>query len=187
MLVAIGIIGTTFVLRGRPGSASVPSEGRSVSTVAAAPVAGQAPERSASAQGNAPQPQSMMMAAAPSEQELAKEAEVATRKFEAIFAADRPEPVEDSKTEQALTRALESRLVQEARSQPLNAQVACRSSMCRIESNFRPGEEASEWSTRLLLEMGRTFGAVTTVFPPGGANQKKVVMYAFRPGHEPPR
>ncbi len=108
-------------------------------------------------------------------------------RHEAQWDADTAEPVRATETEQQWQTAGDARLVKEAVSQPDYVATRCKARMCRIEGSFPANADSNEWATRLLLEMGASFGASSIVTLPASDGRKEVVVYAYRLGREPPR
>jgi len=108
-------------------------------------------------------------------------------KMEAVWNADGDDAMAAAKSEQKLAAAADSRIAKEAQELPDQYQFACRSSMCRIEGDFKAGSSGGEWATRMLLQMGSEFGSSSIVTLPGKNGKDQVVIYAFRPGHVLPR
>jgi hypothetical protein len=107
-------------------------------------------------------------------------------KNEARWAADATAQAEAAKLEQKLMSAAASDGVTALPFQPDRMQVACKRSMCRIESDFPPGSSSGEWTTRMLLMLGGEIASSQWVAEtlPNGA--KRSVLYAYRVGHAPP-
>lgn len=119
--------------------------------------------------------------------ENARRAQQQSQLFEKAFANDMPDAAQGARIEAQWFDASQGALVREARSQPLEFDVACKSSMCRMEAAFPSMEESDEWMTRMQLQMGGVIGHTTMVILPGPEGQKKVVLYAYREGREPRR
>jgi hypothetical protein len=107
-------------------------------------------------------------------------------KNEARWAADANAQAEAARLEQKLVAAAASDGVTAVPFQPDRMQVACKRSMCRIESDFPPGSSSGEWTTRMLLMLGGEIASSQWVAEtlPNGA--KRSVLYAYRVGHAPP-
>lgn len=121
------------------------------------------------------------------QQEGARRAQQQSQFFEKAFAADAPDAAQGTGIEGQWFDALQVPMVREARNQPLDFSVMCKSSLCRMEAAFPSMEESDDWTTRMHLQMGGAIGRTTTVILPGPEGQKKVVVYAYRLGREPRR
>ena len=107
--------------------------------------------------------------------------------MERLWAADAADTTMAG-VEQDIAGIARSPRVLDVREQPATIDaIACRASMCRIESTFANNGGGAEWSTRLVMEMAGTFATSTLVTLPGADGRNKVVLYAFKPGKEPRR
>lgn len=109
-------------------------------------------------------------------------------RLEKNWAADHTDPRQTAEVERNLVEKSASPALLEVRDQPSKiTSIGCRSTMCRIEASFPGGSSPSEWTTRMLIEMGPAFQTSTMVSMPGEKGQATVVLYAFRPGVDPNR
>jgi hypothetical protein len=116
-----------------------------------------------------------------------RDRDAAARKLEAAWSADAAAPQVATQTEQKLLEAMETGLASQARFQPTTSVPSCRASLCRIEAEFAPGEDGNNWATRLLLDMGGTFGNTTTLQYQQPEGRSQLVVYAFRLGKQLPQ
>lgn len=133
------------------------------------------------------QPPTAAMPPNPIEMQAAglRDAQEASARLEARWAADREDPVTATRIEQRILAAADSEALLEVRSQPLRYEASCRSDLCRLEADFGPGVDANEWPTRMLLVMGNTFESASTVILPSAKGGYQAVVYAFKPGRTP--
>lgn len=108
-------------------------------------------------------------------------------KNEARWNLDAPAPIESTKLEQTLLSAAGSESVEQVRFKPEKLEVQCKSSMCRIETEFARGADTTEWATRLLLTTGAEFGNVNFVGERLPDGKERMVMYSYRLGTNPPQ
>lgn len=107
------------------------------------------------------------------------------RELDAQFTAQGPAPVPDSAPQQ-VTAAFNSDAVMAAINAPQSKDVHCRAGMCLIQARFAPGAEGSDWSSRMLLEVGAglpDYRMVSVPQPDGGYELR---IYASRPGQSGP-
>ncbi len=116
-----------------------------------------------------------------------RDRDAAARKLEAAWNVDAAAPQLATQTEQKLLEAMDTGLASQARFQPISSLPSCRASLCRIEGEFAPGQDGNNWATRLLLDMGGTFGNTTTVQYRQPDGRSQIVLYAFRLGKTPPQ
>lgn len=123
----------------------------------------------------------------PSREELLREAELQASKHERQWQFDAVTDVEQSLQveEQFNLVATSPRLLAEVRSQPVRFDAKCRSTMCRIESGFAKDADPDGWVSRVLVDMGSTFGATTSIALPQANGEISVVTYAYRTGRAP--
>lgn len=108
-------------------------------------------------------------------------------KNEARWNSDGAAPVEAARMEQTLLAAMTTDGVVTAQFQPESFDVQCKSSMCRIESNFAPGADGNEWATRMLLAMGGEIASGDSVVERLPEGRQRLVLYGYRAGRVPPR
>ena len=112
--------------------------------------------------------------------ELAEQAQRG-RELDAQFAAQPAAPRIDPVPQQVLA-AFASDGVLGAIAVPRTRNVACRAQACLIQGTFAAGDDAVDWTTRLMLEIGETLPDYRTVdvsLPDGG---HEIRIYAARPG-----
>lgn len=145
--------------------------------------------RSVPAVAVAPLPINAPAAADPSVQSRQNAIEAA--RLEKLWIADTTgasDPALAVQTENGLIEKVSSAGVKQVREQPAKLEdIACRQSMCRIESTFAPGTSGGEWATHVLMEMGATFGTSNIVSSPTKDGGSTLVIYAFRLGVDPKR
>jgi len=109
-------------------------------------------------------------------------------RLEAVWSADKANPMHTQRTEEALLAAMHSEGVLEIAEQPDRVvDIGCRASMCRIESDFRVGRSGNEWATRVLIGTASEFGSSTFVTLPFEDGSNKLVIYAFKLRKNPRR
>jgi hypothetical protein len=116
-----------------------------------------------------------------------RDRDAAARKLESAWSADAAAPQVAAQTEQKLLEAMETGLSSQARFQPTTSAPSCRASLCRIEAEFAAGQDGNDWATRLLLDMGGTFGNTTTLQYEQPEGRSQLVVYAFRLGKQLPQ
>jgi hypothetical protein len=118
--------------------------------------------------------------------EAARKSQQVSTRLEAIWSAEKTNPTQTQQAEQALLAAMNSEGVLEIPEQPDRVvEIGCRASMCRIESEFPPGNSGSEWATRVLLVAAAEFGSSTFVSSSTETGESRLVVYAFRLGNDP--
>ena len=116
----------------------------------------------------------------------ARQSHETSTRLEAIWSADKANPMQTRHTEQALVAAMSSEGLLEVPEQPGRVvDIGCRASMCRIESEFPAGYSGAEWATRLLIGAAPEFGTSTFVTLPSEGGANKFVIYAFKLGKDP--
>ncbi|WP_460758582.1 hypothetical protein [Lysobacter fragariae] len=102
------------------------------------------------------------------------------RELQRSFAAQAPAPASDS-TPQQVIAAFGSDEVLQALDVPKSQNVSCRANMCLIRATFPLGADSSDWSTRVMLELGAALPSYSTGYvrqPDGGY---ELQLYAARP------
>lgn len=117
-------------------------------------------------------------------EEALQAARLAMAKWESAWNMDGADPGNDARIERAISDAITSEFVAQVREKPMEVTATCRVSMCRIEGRFPASADGTEWSTRVLLAMGATFGASATVRLPLNNREDRVITYATRLGRE---
>jgi hypothetical protein len=120
--------------------------------------------------------------------EAERKSHEASTRLEAVWSADKANPMQTRRTEQALLAAMNSEGVLELPEQPSRVvAIGCRATMCRIESEFQTVNSGTEWATRVLMGAMGEFGTSTFVPLPSEAGGTRLVIYAFKPGKDPRR
>jgi hypothetical protein len=109
-----------------------------------------------------------------------------SERMEQRWAADAHDPAAAQAIVGGLLQTLGAERMTQVRDQPARvAGVDCRATLCRIEAVFPEGKSGNEWATRLLMELGGTFGGSELVVLPGAVGEQNLVVYAYRAGHTP--
>lgn len=101
------------------------------------------------------------------------------QELESLFATQGPAPRSDSAPQQ-VTAALNSDGVIAALDLPKSQNVKCRADMCLIQGRFALGADASDWATRVMLELGATLPSYRTVNVPQPDGGYELRVYATR-------
>lgn len=96
----------------------------------------------------------------------------------AAFAREPVDPTWSSSTEHTLERVASSPAIQQNVAQPRSLQVECRSSMCRLTSDFGNSSQADDWTLLFMASVGANMphAIVSRVVNPDGS--QSVVIYS---------
>ncbi len=94
------------------------------------------------------------------------------------FASEPVNPVWAAATERQLDRVAAQPAIQQNGATPKDMQIQCRSSMCRIQSDFGQGSQADDWTLMFMASVGSTMphALVSQVTNPDGT--RSVVIYS---------